>query len=131
MFTQKTELLYFRETMNADQAKQHNLVTRVLSWIDFDTNVLTQCLKLASHQMQVSMSNEHIEKTADTLMHSIVFPSSHLPSQPNDVTKQILQHDLIPKLKESLKIEQKHLIQYWVSAEYQEKLKDSETTVNV
>lgn len=52
-FMQKTELLYFRETLNADQAKQHNLVTRVLNWVDFDNNILTQCLKLASHQVQV------------------------------------------------------------------------------
>lgn len=43
--------------------------------------------------------------------------------QPNDVTKQIQQQDLIPKLRESLKIEQKHLIQYWIGAEYQDKLR--------
>lgn len=52
-------------------------------------------------------------------------------SQPNDVTKQIQQQDLIPKLRESLKIEQKHLIQYWISAEYQEKMKNSASNTNV
>lgn len=129
---QRTELLYFRETLNADQAKQHNLVTRVLNWVDFDKNILTQCSKLASHQAQVRIHLMTAWRMAHTVADWLIcnwFFSFR--SQPNDVTKQILQPDLIHKLREALKIEQKHLIQYWISAEHQERLKNAESIANV
>ncbi|XP_055323528.1 uncharacterized protein LOC129578668 isoform X1 [Sitodiplosis mosellana] len=93
-YNAKAKLLFLNEVMDAEEAKDCKIVTQVLKEGTADQRVLIECDKLATKS-------------------SLVLETFRL----------IQQQNVLPKLKDSLKIEQKQLLQQWTKSDFVEKIK--------
>lgn len=55
-FTQKAKMQFFNEILNANEAKECNIVTQVLNWKNIDQSILIECERLATKSSLVSLT---------------------------------------------------------------------------
>lgn len=109
-------------TLNAAEAKDCNIVSHVLNEGNAEQRVLIECDKLATKSPVVSLTLfSHCQRFGYRCKCSCLHFSFN--SQVLETFRLIQQHNLLPKLKEAMKIEQKQLLLQWTKSDFVEKLK--------